>query len=174
MFSCHITYKYKILTFSSNFVMQIYVSILNTIFCKGPCNPNHGQFLVLLSNKVDTGITSHHLLCHAFLNLQLLNHKIETTKSTVHLLLLCPVTWSGGGAYCFTPVRSSHLVCIVCPVNSSYSFWARPFILCRQLVLTLKVCIFYGFWLSQFFTKLWMHELRQILLNPYRIYGLSG
>ena len=83
----HITYKYKILTFSSNFVTQIYVSILNTIFCKGPCNPNHGQFLFLLSNKVDTGITSHHLLCHTFLNLQLLNHKIETTKSTVHLLL---------------------------------------------------------------------------------------
>jgi hypothetical protein len=27
---------------------------------------------------------------------------------------------------------------------------------------------------QQFFTKLWMHELRQILLNPYRIYGLSG
>ena len=106
MFSSHITYKYKILTFSSNFVMQIYVSILNTIFCKGPCNPNHGQFLFLLSNKVDTGITSHHHLCHAFLNLQLLNHKIKTTKSTVHLLLLCPRDyWSGGGAYCFTPVR---------------------------------------------------------------------
>jgi len=24
---------------------------------------------------------------------------------------------------------------------------------------------------QQFFQKLWMHELRQILLNPYRIYG---
>jgi hypothetical protein len=70
----------------------------------------------------------------------------------------------GRGAYCFTPVRpsvrpsvcSSHLICIVCPANSSYGFWARHFIFCRQLVLTctLKVCIFYGFWLSTIFYKI--------------------
>lgn len=44
------------------------------------------QYSIKIFCKVDTGITSHHLLCHAFLNLQLLSHKIETTKSTVPLL----------------------------------------------------------------------------------------
>ena len=77
--------------------------------------------------------------------------------------LYAPAT-IGRGAYCFTPVRPfvtlSKLVCIVCPANSSYSFWARSFIFCRQLVPTLKVCILYGFWFSTiFFTKLCIYEL---------------
>jgi hypothetical protein len=42
---------------------------------------------------------------------------------------------------------------MVCPANSSYSFWARPFIFCRQLVPTLKVCILYGFWFSTIIYK---------------------
>ena len=75
-----------------------------------------------------------------------------------HFFFIMPPATIGRGAYCFTPlrasVRSSHLVCIVCPANSSYSFWARPFIFCRQLVPTLKVCIFYGFWLSTIFYKI--------------------
>ena len=54
----------------------------------------------------------------------------------------------GGGAYCFTPVRSSHLVCIVYPANSSYSFWATALILCRMFIHIMEVCMSTGFWFS--------------------------
>jgi hypothetical protein len=81
---------------------------------------------------------------------------------TGHRHLYAPATIDQG-AYCFTPVRpsvrSSHLVCIVCPANSSYSFWARPFIFCRVSTYTEGVHIIWILGFQQFLTKLCIYEL---------------
>ena len=77
---------------------------------------------------------------------------------------LCPRDYKSGGIL-FYPcpsvhrcvcacVRSSHLVCIVCPPNSSYNLWARPFIFWTHLVPTLKICILYWFWFLTIFYKI--------------------
>ena len=73
----------------------------------------------------------------------------------VWLYLLCPRNyWSGGILFYPCPsIRPFVRHTLVCPANS-YSFWARPFTFCRQLVRTLKVCIFCGFWLSTIFYKI--------------------
>ena len=101
--------------------------------------------------------------------IQVKNKKIQRVTSIKHVFLCPRDYWSGGILFYSCPsVHSSHLVCIVCLANSSYSFWARPFIFCRQLVLTLEVCIFYGFWLSTNFLR-WIiyHSLKlSYIENP--------
>ena len=42
-------------------------------------------------------------------------------------------------------VHSSHLVCIVCPANSSYSFRATALIFCRMFIHIMEVCMSTGF-----------------------------
>ena len=63
---------------------------------------------------------------------------------------LCPRDyWSGGGGgilfYPCPSVRSSHLVCIVCPATSSYSFRATALIFCRMFIHIMEMCMFTGF-----------------------------
>ena len=41
-------------------------------------------------------------------------------------------------------VHSSHLVCIVCPANSSYSFRATALIFCRMFIHMMEVCMSTG------------------------------
>ena len=56
-----------------------------------------------------------------------------SSQTAEHKTFLCPLDyWSRGHIALPLSIRSSHLECIVCPTNSSYSFWARPFIFCRQ------------------------------------------
>jgi hypothetical protein len=47
---------------------------------------------------------------------------------------------------------------IICPANSSHSFWVKSLLFCWMLVWILKICMCQGLWFSCIFEKITGHD----------------